>query len=87
MPHRAPTDEGPDARFSDRSDMATVVERLLAISGEDEQTVPQKFRPDYIGQLEHVLYHSYQRTTTTGEHVRCIGLPVSCPDDDEVILW
>jgi putative DNA primase/helicase len=40
-----------DARFSSRGDMAVVAERLLSISGEDKQTVPQKYKPDWCGYL------------------------------------
>ena len=39
-----------DARFSGR-DMATVVERLLSISGEDIQTVDRKFKSSWTGKL------------------------------------
>ena len=35
----------PDARLSGRTDVASVVERLLSISGEDAQTVNRKNRP------------------------------------------
>jgi putative DNA primase/helicase len=41
-----------DARFSARGDMAAVAERLLSISGEDKQTVPQKYKPDWCGYLK-----------------------------------
>src|SRR5262249_28771189 len=41
-----------DARFGGRSDMAVVAERLLSISGEDKQTVPQKYKQDWNGYLK-----------------------------------
>ena len=40
-----------DARLSHRTDAATVTERLLSISGEDNQTVPRKFLPDVTAKL------------------------------------
>ena len=40
-----------DARISGRADTTIVAERLLSISGEDPQTVPRKFLPDWIGIL------------------------------------
>jgi putative DNA primase/helicase len=40
-----------DARLSGRTDTAPVVEHLLAISGEDPQTIPRKFLPDWHGKL------------------------------------
>jgi putative DNA primase/helicase len=40
-----------DARLSGRSDASIVVERLLAISGEDTLSVPRKYREDWTGQL------------------------------------
>jgi len=41
-----------DARLSGRSDMATIVERLLSISGEDAQTVNRKHLPQVTTQLK-----------------------------------
>lgn len=40
-----------DARISGRTDKATIVERLLSISGEDSLTVPRKFMPAWTGRL------------------------------------
>ncbi|HZL95433.1 MAG TPA: phage/plasmid primase, P4 family, partial [Vicinamibacterales bacterium] len=40
-----------DARLSGRTDMASVAETLLSISGEDPQTIPRKFLPDWNGKL------------------------------------
>lgn len=40
-----------DARLSGRTDTAIITERLLSISGEDSQTVPRKFLPDWNGTL------------------------------------
>ena len=40
-----------DARFGQRSDPATVAERLLSISGEDAIGVARKFKPDWTGRL------------------------------------
>lgn len=40
-----------DARLSGRTDIATVVERLLSISGEDNQTVDRKHRPSVTTNL------------------------------------
>ncbi len=41
----------PDARIDARSNLAVAVERLLSISGEDEQSVPRKFKEDFLGRL------------------------------------
>lgn len=40
-----------DARLGGRTDAAVVAETLLSISGEDPQTVPRKFLPDWTGKL------------------------------------
>jgi putative DNA primase/helicase len=40
-----------DARIGGKSDSAMVAERLLSISGEDLQTIPRKFLPDWNGKL------------------------------------
>lgn len=40
-----------DARISGRADTTIVTERLLSISGEDPQTIPRKFLPDWFGTL------------------------------------
>jgi putative DNA primase/helicase len=40
-----------DARLSGRTDVAQVVERLLAISGEDNQTIDRKHLPAWTGKL------------------------------------
>jgi putative DNA primase/helicase len=40
-----------DARISGRADTAAITERLLSISGEDPQTIPRKFLPDWNGFL------------------------------------
>jgi putative DNA primase/helicase len=40
-----------DARLSSRSDTAAIAERLLSISGEDNQTVHRKFRGAWTGPL------------------------------------
>lgn len=40
-----------DARLSGKTDVAQVVERLLSISGEDEQTIDRKFREAWTGKL------------------------------------
>jgi putative DNA primase/helicase len=40
-----------DMRLSDRSDHAVITERLLSISGEDEQTVPRKYKSAWNGRL------------------------------------
>jgi putative DNA primase/helicase len=40
-----------DARISGRTDTAAVTECLLSISGEDPQSVPRKFLPDWDGTL------------------------------------
>jgi putative DNA primase/helicase len=40
-----------DARLSGRTDRATIVERLLSISGEDEFTVDRKYLPSWTGKL------------------------------------
>lgn len=40
-----------DARISGRTDSAVVAEALLSISGEDPQTIPRKFLPDWTGRL------------------------------------
>jgi putative DNA primase/helicase len=40
-----------DARIGGRVDTASVAEALLAISGQDNQTVPRKFLPDWNGML------------------------------------
>ncbi len=41
----------PDARVSGRSDRALIVERLLAISGEDHLTIDRKHLPSWEGKL------------------------------------
>jgi putative DNA primase/helicase len=40
-----------DARISGRADTAVITEKLLSISGEDPQTIPRKFLPDWNGSL------------------------------------
>ncbi len=40
-----------DARIGGRTDATAMVERLLSISGEDAQSIPRKFLPDWIGTL------------------------------------
>lgn len=40
-----------DARISGRTDAAVVAETLLSISGEDLQTIPRKYLPDWNGKL------------------------------------
>jgi len=40
-----------DARISGRADTAAIVERMLSISGEDPQTIPRKYLPDWNGFL------------------------------------
>ncbi len=40
-----------DARISGRTDTAAVTECLLSISGEDPQSIPRKFLPDWDGTL------------------------------------
>jgi putative DNA primase/helicase len=40
-----------DARIGSKTNKATVVERLLSISGEDPMTVPRKYRDAWHGQL------------------------------------
>jgi len=40
-----------DARLSNRSDIAQVIERLLSISGEDTQTIDRKNLSQFIGKL------------------------------------
>ena len=40
-----------DARIGGRTDTAVIAERLLSISGEDHQSVPRKFLPDWNGKL------------------------------------
>jgi putative DNA primase/helicase len=40
-----------DARISGRADTSAITERLLSISGEDPQTIPRKFLPDWNGIL------------------------------------
>jgi putative DNA primase/helicase len=40
-----------DARIGGKTDSAVVAERLLSISGEDLQTIPRKFLPDWNGKL------------------------------------
>ena len=40
-----------DARISGRTDTAVIAERLLSISGEDHQSIPRKFLPDWTGKL------------------------------------
>lgn len=40
-----------DARISGRTDLATVVERLLAVSGEDSQTIDRKHKEAWTGNL------------------------------------
>jgi putative DNA primase/helicase len=41
----------PDARLSSRPDNASIVECLLSISGEDDQTVDRKHLPAWTGRL------------------------------------
>lgn len=41
----------PDARLSGRQDSQVVVERLLSITGEDEQTIDRKHLPSWEGRL------------------------------------
>lgn len=41
-----------DARLSGKADQAIIVERLLAITGEDAQTVDRKFRNPWNGKLD-----------------------------------
>lgn len=41
----------PDAKLSGRIDTAPIVEGLLSISGEDQQTIPRKNMTDWTGQL------------------------------------
>lgn len=41
----------PDAKISGRMDTAAIVEALLSISGEDQQTIPRKNIGDWTGQL------------------------------------
>jgi putative DNA primase/helicase len=41
----------PDARLSSRPDNATIVESLLSISGEDDQTIDRKHLPAWTGRL------------------------------------
>jgi putative DNA primase/helicase len=40
-----------DARIDRRADTSAITERLLSISGEDPQTIPRKFLPDWNGCL------------------------------------
>ena len=40
-----------DARISGRTDAAVVAESLLSISGQDSQTIPRKYLPDWTGTL------------------------------------
>lgn len=40
-----------DARISAKTDVASVAETLLSISGEDAQTISRKYLPDWNGQL------------------------------------
>jgi putative DNA primase/helicase len=40
-----------DARLSGRSDQASIVERLLSVSGEDSQTIDRKNQPPWNGKL------------------------------------
>jgi P4 family phage/plasmid primase-like protien len=40
-----------DARLSGRADVAMIVERILSISGGDEQTIPRKYREDVTMRL------------------------------------
>ena len=40
-----------DARITGRTDLASVVETLLSISGGDQQTIPRKFLEDWTGTL------------------------------------
>jgi putative DNA primase/helicase len=40
-----------DARISGRADSAAVVERILAISGEDQVTIERKYLPSWTGKL------------------------------------
>lgn len=42
----------PDARLSGRQDAQVVVERLLSISGEDDQTIDRKHLPSWTGRLK-----------------------------------
>ena len=41
-----------DARLSGKTDHAVIVERLLAITGEDSQTIDRKFREAWTGKLD-----------------------------------
>ena len=41
-----------DARLSGKADQQTIVERLLAITGEDSLTIDRKFREPWTGRLE-----------------------------------
>lgn len=41
-----------DARLGGKTDQQIVVERILAITGEDSLSVPRKFKDDWTGQLE-----------------------------------
>ena len=41
----------PDARLSSRPDNAAIVECLLSISGEDDQTIDRKHMPAWTGKL------------------------------------
>ena len=40
-----------DARISGRADTAAITECLLSISGEDPQSIPRKYLPDWTGHL------------------------------------
>ena len=42
----------PDARLSSRPDNAAIVECLLSISGEDDQTIDRKHMPAWTGRLD-----------------------------------
>ena len=51
----------PDARLSSRPDNAAIVECLLSISGEDDQTIDRKHMPAWTGKLSDAVRADLQR--------------------------
>ena len=63
----------PDARLSSRPDNAAIVECLLSISGEDDQTIDRKHHAGLDGQALHAIRADLQRASPVAGRQRCSG--------------
>jgi putative DNA primase/helicase len=69
-----------DARLGSRADQQIIAERLLSISGEDAQTIDQKYREPWTGQLD------VRFTITTNELPRIADASGALPSRFLVLL-